>query len=269
MSDKVYYGERNNYINEVKIDFDALLRLFRNSIDLLINDSYFLEATGYYCTDKGRILGRWGIDVEIFIYEKTSYEYLWPVDDYYENYTEDMLFTMIEFLFDYVSEPVNRWYHEWNNCGWHCDKYNKELGQEKYRKVMNEILMRYKQGYILSEDGQVQRIADTGFENLVYQRVDTDDKENIDNRVNNAVDKFLHYNSNIDDKKGALLVLFGVLEYLKTCNIKLEGKDSSDLFNIMNGLIYDTIKKFNKENIKKMNGMSGCFILVCHQLNYY
>ncbi|WP_455794469.1 hypothetical protein [Clostridium butyricum] len=43
MSDKVYYGERNNYINEVKIDFDALLRLFRNSIDLLINDSIFLR----------------------------------------------------------------------------------------------------------------------------------------------------------------------------------------------------------------------------------
>lgn len=251
MSNKVYYGQRNNYINEIKLDLDGALRLFRNNIDLLIKDLYFLEATGYYCTDEGMILGKWGSDIDIFIYDKIFYEQVWPVNEYYGNYTGDILFTMIEFLFDYVSEPINKWYHEWDNCGWHCNKYDKKLGQEKFREVINNILNKYEEGYILSEDGQVQMLAETGFEGLVYEKVVTEDKENIDNRINSAVNKFLHYKSNIDDKKGALLALFGVLEYLKTCNIKLDVKDSSDLFNIMNGFDLRHHQKIQQKDYQK------------------
>ena len=97
MNDKVYYGQRNNYVNEIKLDLNGALRLFRNSIDLLIEDLYFFEATGYYCTDKGRVLGKWGSDIDIFIYEQ-----VWPVKEYYVTYTEDILFTMIEFIRLYI-----------------------------------------------------------------------------------------------------------------------------------------------------------------------
>lgn len=251
MSDRIYYGQRNNYINEIKLDLYGALRLFRNKIDLMSNDLYFLEATGYYCVDKGRVLGKWGSDVEIFIYEKIFYEQVWPVKEYYESYTEDILFTMIEFLYDYVSEPVNEWYHDWDNCGWHCQQFDKEKGKLKYREEINGILKKYASGYLLSEEGQVQKLADTGFEDLVYTKTITDDKDNIDSRINGAINKFLHYKSNIDDKKGALLALFGVLEYLKTCNIKLEGKDSSDLFNIMNGFDLRHHQKVQQKDYQK------------------
>lgn len=251
MSDKIYYSQRNNYINKIKLDLYGALRLFRNKIDLMINDLYFLEATGYYCIDKGRISGTWGSDIEIFIYEKIFYEQVWPVKEYYESYTEDILFTMIEFLYDYVSEPVNKWYHNWDNCGWHCEKFDKEKGKQKYREEINGILEKYESGYLLSEEGQVQKLADTGFENLVYKKVITNDKDNIDNRVNGAINKFLYYKSNIDDKKAALLALFGVLEYLKTCNIKLEGKDSNDLFNIMNGFDLRHHQKVQQKDYQK------------------
>ena len=116
---------------------------------------------------------------------------------------------------------------------------------------MNNILNKYDTGYRLSEDGQVQRLADTGFERLVYEKINTKDKDNIDIRVNGAINKFLHYKSNIDDKKGALLALFGVLEYLKTCNIKLEGKDSSDLFNIMNSFDLRHHQKIQQKDYQK------------------
>lgn len=251
MSNKVYYGQRNNYVNEIKLDLDGALRLFRNNIDLMIKDLYFLEATGYYCTDKGRVLGKWGSDIEIFIYDKIFYEQVWPVKEYYESYTEDILFTMIEFLYDYVSEPINEWYHDWDNCGWHCEQFDKEKGKQKYREEINDILKKYASGYLLSEEGEVQKLADTGFEDLVYKKTITDDKDNIDSRVNGAINKFLNYKSNIDDKKGALLALFGVLEYLKTCNIKLEGKDSNDLFNIMNGFDLRHHQKVQQKDYQK------------------
>ncbi|SDP35732.1 hypothetical protein [Clostridium gasigenes] len=251
MNDKVYYGQRKNYVGVKKLELDEALRLFRNKIDLMISELYFLESTGYHCTDKARVVGKWGSDIEIFIYDKIYYEQIWPIKEYYSSYTEEILFTVIEFLYDYVSEPIDKWYHEWNNCGWHCSKFDKEAGQEKYRVDINNILNKYGEGYILSEDGEVQRLADTGFESLVYEKINTEDKDNIDNRVNGAINKFLHYKSNLDDKKGALLALFGVLEYLKTCNKKLDGKDSSDLFNIMNGFDLRHHQKVQQKDYQK------------------
>ena len=51
------------------------------------------------------------------------------------------MFTVIEFLYDYVSEPQNKWRHDWDNCGYHTDDYDNAKGKTKYREEMNDIFI--------------------------------------------------------------------------------------------------------------------------------
>lgn len=43
MNEKIYYGQRNNYVDEIKLYLNKALRLFKNKIDLLIDELYFLK----------------------------------------------------------------------------------------------------------------------------------------------------------------------------------------------------------------------------------
>jgi len=74
----------------------------------------------------------------------------------------------------------------------------------------------------------------TGFESIIEEPVQTDQPDNIDKRVENAISKYLRYGSTQDDKKEAIRTLADVLEFLKTGGIVLPSRDDSDLFNIIN-----------------------------------
>jgi len=96
--------------------------------------------------------------------------------------------------------------------------------------VDSEILI----GYELSSDGEILEIAPTGLEPLFEEIVETDDPENIDMRRQNAISKYMKYGATTSDKKDAIRELAGVLEFLKKSGIRLQKKDESDLFRIIN-----------------------------------
>lgn len=128
MDEGLYYAERKGVVKEEQIDLNIFKKLFLNFYESLKENLYFLESTGYYCVDSGKYSGKWGYDVETFIYLKTKLRNIWPIKEHIEYYNESTLFTIIEFLYDYVSEPIDKWYYSWGKCGWHCTKYNKESG---------------------------------------------------------------------------------------------------------------------------------------------
>src|SRR3990170_8100094 len=108
-----YYAERRGA--KVKpLDFEGLKTCFLVKFGEFERDFYFREATGYKCVDEGLIEGRWGKDHEAFFFVTLGMRNLWPIPENIGNYDEAMLFTIIEFLYDYVSEPKTKTYHSWN-----------------------------------------------------------------------------------------------------------------------------------------------------------
>lgn len=234
MEEKQYFGERVGSIQKDKYDFGMLKKLFLNLYTKLENELFFQEAVGYYCTDGG-VDGYLGNDIEAEIFLKTGLEDVWPIRNYIENYEEVELFTMIEFLYEHVSSPKNKYYHHWNNCGWHASTFDKYDGQRIFLDEINRLFKRFEKGYYLTENGEIHKVSPDGLTKIIEEKIITDDKENVDDRIQYAISKFLKYDSDINEKKDAIRTLADVLEYYKKQGIKLENKDDNDLFNIING----------------------------------
>ncbi|GAB6152944.1 hypothetical protein JCM17380_16940 [Desulfosporosinus burensis] len=234
MENKKYFGERTGGIKLGRFDLEMLKKLFLNLFERLDNECYFQEAIGYYCTD-GSVRGILGREIDSEIFLKTGLEDVWPIRSHLEEYEEVETFTMIEFLYEHVSSPKDKYYHDWNNCGWHATKFDKKEGQEIYIEEINKLLVRYEKDYYLTDSGEIHKVPSNGLKVLVKETIVTEDVRNVDMRVQYAISKFLKYNSDINEKKDAVRTLADILEYFKKQGIKFENKDDSDLFNIING----------------------------------
>lgn len=232
--DKKYYGERIGTIIPGKCDFEMLKKLFMNLYIRLDEELYFQEATGYYCTN-GDVVGLLGGDIGAEIYLRTGLKDVWPIRSHINDYEEVELFTMIEFLYEHVSAPTEKYYHSWNSCGWHVTSFNKEEGKKKFVEEINKLFKRYEEGYYLTESGEIHIVSPAGLESLIEEKIITGDTTNIDNRIQYAISKFLKFESTINEKKDAVRTLADVLEYYKKAGNRFDSKDDSDLFNIING----------------------------------
>ncbi len=248
---KKYYAERKEEVRPEPMDLEMLKKIFLNIYQKFDTELYFLQATGYNCVDYGKTDGLWGDNIEATIYSKTKMTKIWSIKKHIDNYDEATLFTMIEFLYDYVSEPKNKWYHAWNMCGWHATEYDKKGGQEKFRVEINSILKDYDGRYQLTEKGEIQRIPPTGLKTLISEIPRTDEPKNIDERIQNAISKYLKHDATIADKKDAIRTLADILEFLKKEGIRLPDKDDSDLFNIINNFDIRHHNRFQKSEYNK------------------
>jgi hypothetical protein len=243
-----YYSKRTGKNTDTpKLDFPTVCKLFKNRFNSFFDRCYFQEAFGYSCTDKGRMPGILGSDIEAEIVQRLHKTWLWPVDEeHLESYSEEDLFDVIEFFYDCVSKPNSTWYHGWNDCGWHSSEYDGEVGRAEFRAAINEIIGHYNNGYELSENGEILILAENGLEELVDAELPSYDPDNIDNRIQAAIRKFRLYRSSPDEKREAIRNLADVLEYMKP---KFKGilskSDESGLFNIANnfGIRHHTDKQ--------------------------
>lgn len=46
-------------------------------------------------------------------------------------------------------------FHSYSQCDWHYSTFDTVPGGARYRKIMNEILADYQDGYELSESGEI------------------------------------------------------------------------------------------------------------------
>lgn len=241
---KKYYAERRGAVKPERLDFKTLKKFFLLKFEELESSFYFREAVGYTCVDKGTIKGVWGIDPESFFFMKLRIHDSWPIQQNIDGYDEAKLLSVIEFLYDYVSEPKKQWYHSWDHCGWHTEDYDKASGKARYREEMNSILKNYESGYEMSATGEILEIAPSGLEPVSEEVEITSDPKNIDDRISGAITKYRRYNATLDDKKDAVRTLADVLEYLRKEGVTLPTRDDSDLFNMINNF---DIRHHNRE----------------------
>jgi hypothetical protein len=240
-----YYSVRTGKISpDQQVNFEVLKKLFSVTYNKLNSDGYFQKYFGINCED-GYIPGELGEEIDAMVFVNLRKDNLYPIYQNLPNYTEDDFFDIIEFLHDHCSKGLNGHYHSWNNCGYHYEEFNDIEGQKHFRELLNPILREYKDGFEISESGEILILSDNGLSNLFEADIPTNDKDNISNKINSAILKFRRHKSTLDDRREAIRELADVLEFLRPA-IKqhLNKKDENDIFNIANNF---GIRHHNKD----------------------
>ena len=217
----------------IGLELKKINELFARLYQQLCDEGYTHEYFGFYCVDADQVKGLL-TDVEYTIFTTLRKESLWPISFWASMYSEDDLFDMIEFLFDYVSAPVDGSLHSYNQCGMHWNTFDEEAGKKEFRKRINELLALYEHRFELSLDGLILELPPGGFENIYDASVPTEDK-NIAQRIEAAKTEYRRHGASLDARRHAVADLAGVLEVLRPkMKDAITSKDESDLFNIAN-----------------------------------
>jgi len=241
-----YFSVRSGKLSVTQdLSFKMLKKLFVVVYEKLVRDGYFQKYFGYDCVDEGEVSGELGSDVTAMVFFNLKKEHLWPIHSKIEEYDESDIFDMIEFLHDHCSKPISGYYHQFNNCGYHYSTFDDQSGQALFREKINYLLKDYKEGFELSENGEILELPDSNIAPLLQATIPTDDTQNVSNKIESAVRKFRRQKSTFDERRDALRELADVLEYLRP-EIKnvILSKDESDLFNIANNF---GIRHHNKD----------------------
>lgn len=236
MNKKKYYSQRTGKLDDsLDLTLKLFKRLFMATYTQLERDGYFQKYFGFYCVDAGEVSGELGPDMSTNVFIALRKDTLWPIFSSIENYTEDDLFTIIEYLHDHCSQPLEGSHHSWNDCGWHYNKFDDKNGQLEYRVRINSLLADYQEGFELSSNGEILNLPDSNLVTLLDADVPSKDEENVKSKVDNAVGKFRRHRSTLEDRRNALRELADVLEYLRP-SIKeaLMSNDEKDIFNLAN-----------------------------------
>ncbi|MFA6224231.1 MAG: hypothetical protein WC647_18175 [Desulfomonilaceae bacterium] len=218
-----------------KLDLPFTLRIFEDLFRNFESEGYFQEAFGYECVNSGMIRGKLGLDIEAQVVLKLRKTNLWPIIPNCRNYSEDDLFDVIEFLCDCVSKPVDGWFDDYNDCGYHATKFDSDAGRLEFRSRVNPLIRDYGSGFELSEDGEILALPDKGLETLMDSQFTSHDPENIDTRVAAATRKFRRRHSSASERKDAVRYLADVLEYMRaSVQTVLTKEDEKALFHIAN-----------------------------------
>ena len=231
-----YYSERAGRAPKAaSLELGDLKRVFTGLFEHFEEQGYFQEDFGYECVDNGFVVGTVGTDLQAELLLALRKPHLWPVDETIEDWTEDDLFDMVEFLHDHVSKPTERYFHQFNSCGWHSSEFDRPQGRLEYRQKVGRLLGAYDSGFELSEEGQVLALSPSGLETLVEKPVSYPDAENVSMRVVAAVERFRRHRASIGDRRQAVRELVDVLEFLRP-KVKrvLQSRDERDLFNLAN-----------------------------------
>jgi len=236
MQQRKYYAQRTGKIDDSPLlSLQLLKKLFLITYNKLSNEGYFQKYFGYYCVDQGEVEGKLGGDMVSIVFLALRKDNLWPIHGSIEGYSEDDLFSIIEFLYDNCSKPLAGDYHSWNECGWHYNSFDDEQGQAEFKTRINVLLLDYHTGFELSQNGEILNLPDSNLSPLFEAVVPSTDEENIKAKIDVAVSKFRKHKATLADRKDALRELADVLEFLRP-NIKeaLMSNDERDIFNLAN-----------------------------------
>jgi hypothetical protein len=232
---RTYYAERTGKVpTGGRLDLSAVASLFNSEHQRWTDEGYFAEQFGFWCVDEDVIHGKLGGDIEARMLFSLGKKGLWPVSHKWSSYSEEDLFSVVEFMFDHISKPLTGTIHQYGGCGMHWETFDSAAGQGEYRATMNLLLGRYGDGYELSPDGEVMERAPDGTANLLTTPLPHDDS-NIQSRVQSAITKFRQRRATADDRRDAVRDLADVLEYLRPqAKSVLAKKDDGALFQIAN-----------------------------------
>ena len=211
MAHIIYSMRTGKNPNLAGLSLDDLKLVFRRLFNDFRGNGYFDEYFGSSCVDQGEMPGRI-TDIKLEILLKIRKKDIWPIDEHIEQYSEEDILDMTEFLFMYISEPVDGTLHDYGNCGMHWGTFNKKAGEKHFQSKMNEFLALYQTPFELSNNGQILLKPEIGFEKIFEASIPSSNLDII-SRINAAVLKYRRRGSTPDDRRQSVRDLADVLEY--------------------------------------------------------
>lgn len=238
MGRKQFFSERLGITSsEFHLTLDQLKTMLLPIYQKFSKEGYFSEAIGRYHGPYGTE-GYLGNDIKLALLYAFRREIAWPPDNHIEEYSDNDLFDIIEFLFCHIRKPYVRFEYEESQETRITD------GQREFLEAINPILSDYGDGYLLSESGFIEHLPAPGFEDLILQEPLTDD-EVIKVKLKAAIEKYRRSRSSVEEIKHAIKELADILEFLRP---RIKGmpisKDENELFMIAN--LYG-IRHFNPD----------------------
>ena len=236
MRQNPYYSVRTGkHPTGGRLDWPGLTHQFSSLYREFLGTGYFAQVLGFECVDAGFVPGSAGEDTEAFFSRKLKKRNLWPIPERIAAYSEDDLFDVIELVYDCASKGISGQFHSFNGCGWHYDTFDGPAGQNAFRTAVNEVLAEYGPGYQLTRMGEIVVLAPRGLSDLERAPAPPGDRENVQARVNAAIDKFRRRGATLGERRDAVRDLADVLEFLRPrAKRVLASKDESDLFALAN-----------------------------------
>ena len=123
---------------------------------------------------------------------------------------------------------------------------------------MNRTLMNYRGGFRINGNGQIERTADEGLDQLIDAVLPTKDPD-IAQRVAGAIALYRNRGRTEEDLRLAVRELFDVLEKLRPeVRAEMLKGDEWDLFNIANNFTIRHLNEKQKATTTQQSGTSGC-----------
>lgn len=213
---KKYYSSRNN---PKQLTLNGIYWKLRNFYLLFRDNGYFGEKLGVTSSrapSSALNEAALALNFQPFPITKWSEEMI----------TEENVFDVIEFFYEFVSKPVGDW-----------GAYDEGLGRAEYRERANQFLNEYSGGYELKENGMILALGEHGLQAIMDAEIVPFDEENVDSKVRDAIVKWRNRNLTISEKKAAIRDMADVFEWLKKVkglSSVLADGDTDGLFQIAN-----------------------------------
>jgi hypothetical protein len=216
-------------------DLETLRTMVRDLYEDLEGKGHLAEWLGYDCVDAGHVPGTAGNPGHDIVLEVGRAD-IWPPDPVTGEWPEDAIFDFLQFIGDKVSSAIKGTgrFHDYDNCGWHDQKFEPEPARGEYVKRVNKLLSRYGDGWEMRPGFEIVERAPIGMGELLQIKLPQFTDMEIRRRVQTAVEKYRRRSSTRDDRRDAVRDLGDVLEPMRKEAEKHLGKDEADLFNILN-----------------------------------
>lgn len=257
---KKYYLEREGLLTEkeISLNFEELKQSF---FELF---TYFKRKNSFEIAFRGKVVrNRWG-DIKkeipltlapspsIFFLHNLGDKEKCNIDDYYTTYTEQELFTVIEILYEHISEyDIEE------------DIIKNEELREEFSTHINNLLKFYKDGYYLEPKiGFIMEIPNESLKNLLQEDVSEILDHDTIVKFQTALKQYYRYNSNFKEslevKKKSIALLVDILENVRE-DLKVVLNEEFEVNkNVHDKMIFNVVNDFNirHDNQRQMTDYS-------------
>lgn len=246
-----YYAERNGLLdNNIKISFNELKEYFYKIYRYFDNKECFEVAikgiweTLQWQNEYLKIPPLFKPSPEIFFLNHLHSKSIYPIYEYYESYSENELFTVIEILYDKIA-LYN--YQE--------KKLETEIIKKEFAIQINNILQFYDEGYFLEQNsGTVTHGINDSLKMMLSEDLRETLNEDVMFKMKTAVNLYYRFNSNLEQKKKAINILADILESFRSDLKDILNKKFEVSKNDHDKLIFDIVNNFNiRHNNNKQN----------------
>ncbi|WP_232247297.1 hypothetical protein [Kitasatospora azatica] len=195
-------------------------------------NGYLAEHFGEECVDVDEKLP----DAAEVLELRLGIAQLWPLKP--QQWDEDTFFGLVEVFHDLVSRPRDRYFHDWNQCGWHHREFHAGPARVLYRWRVNRLLDGAGIHYRLADEGEDQgrlvAVTDDARADLVHRALAVTDPD-IKQRTAHAIALYRGRGAAIEEKRSAIIALAGILEERRDLiRTELGKPDDGALFMVAN-----------------------------------